>query len=59
MAAAPSTVSASRWAARRAIMRWRRAVAVVIAGGLGLRICDTLVVSGFGDRFRAKGRFET
>jgi glucokinase len=27
------------------------AVAVVIAGGLGLRICDTLVVSGFGDRF--------
>jgi glucokinase len=34
------------------------AVAVVIAGGLGLRICDTLVASGFGDRFRAKGRFE-
>jgi glucokinase len=27
------------------------AVAVVIAGGLGLRICDTLVASGFGDRF--------
>jgi glucokinase len=34
------------------------AVAVVIAGGLGLRICDTLVASGFADRFRAKGRFE-
>jgi len=32
--------------------------AVVIAGGLGLRIKDTLVRSGFADRFRAKGRFE-
>lgn len=33
--------------------------AVVIAGGLGLRIKDVLVQSGFADRFRAKGRFET
>ncbi len=32
--------------------------AVVIAGGLGLRIKDTLLKSGFADRFRAKGRFE-
>ena len=32
--------------------------AVVIAGGLGLRIKDILVQSGFADRFRAKGRFE-
>lgn len=32
--------------------------AVVIAGGLGLRIKDTLVRSGFAERFRAKGRFE-
>ena len=31
---------------------------VVIAGGLGLRIRDTLLASGFADRFRAKGRFE-
>ena len=31
---------------------------VVIAGGLGLRIRDTLVRSGFASRFRAKGRFE-
>jgi glucokinase len=31
---------------------------VVIAGGLGLRIKDTLVGSGFASRFRAKGRFE-
>ncbi|MFM5907822.1 MAG: glucokinase [Novosphingobium sp.] len=31
---------------------------VVIAGGLGLRIRDSLLVSGFADRFRAKGRFE-
>lgn len=31
---------------------------VVMAGGLGLRIKDTLVRSGFSDRFRAKGRFE-
>lgn len=33
--------------------------AVVIAGGLGLRIKDTLLTSGFDDRFRAKGRFES
>ena len=32
--------------------------AVVIAGGLGLRIKDQLVRSGFATRFRAKGRFE-
>ncbi len=32
--------------------------AVVIAGGLGLRIKDILVRSGFAERFRAKGRFE-
>jgi glucokinase len=31
---------------------------VVIAGGLGLRIKDTLVKSGFAERFTAKGRFE-
>ena len=31
---------------------------VVIAGGLGLRIKDTLLRSGFAERFRAKGRFE-
>lgn len=31
---------------------------VVIAGGLGLRIRDTLLRSGFAARFRAKGRFE-
>lgn len=30
---------------------------VVIAGGLGLRIRETLLVSGFGERFCAKGRF--
>ncbi len=34
------------------------ASAVIIAGGLGLRIKDTLVASGFASRFRAKGRFE-
>lgn len=34
------------------------ATGVVMAGGLGLRIKDTLVRSGFADRFRAKGRFE-
>ena len=34
------------------------AVGVVIAGGLGYRIRDTLLASGFADRFRAKGRFE-
>jgi glucokinase len=32
---------------------------VVIAGGLGLRIKDTLLQSGFASRFRAKGRFES
>lgn len=31
---------------------------VVIAGGLGLRIRDSLLSSGFADRFRSKGRFE-
>jgi glucokinase len=31
---------------------------VVIAGGLGFRIRETLLRSGFADRFRAKGRFE-
>jgi glucokinase len=31
---------------------------VVIAGGLGLRIKDSLLTSGFAERFRAKGRFE-
>lgn len=30
---------------------------VVIAGGLGLRIRDTLLQSGFANRFAAKGRF--
>ena len=35
------------------------AAGVVIAGGLGLRIKDSLLASGFADRFRAKGRFET
>jgi glucokinase len=33
------------------------AKAVVIAGGLGLRLKDHLLRSGFGDRFIAKGRF--
>jgi glucokinase len=32
---------------------------VVIAGGLGYRIRDTLCTSGFAQRFRAKGRFES
>lgn len=32
--------------------------AVVIAGGLGLRLRDVLPRSGFAERFRAKGRFE-
>ncbi|QKG72046.1 glucokinase [Erythrobacter mangrovi] len=32
---------------------------VVIAGGLGYRLRDTLLRSGFAERFRAKGRFET
>jgi glucokinase len=31
---------------------------VAIAGGLGLRIKDILIRSGFAERFRAKGRFE-
>ena len=30
---------------------------VVIAGGLGYRIRDTIIASGFADRFCAKGRF--
>ena len=34
------------------------AVAVVIAGGVGLRLTDYLPNSGFRDRFIAKGRFE-
>lgn len=34
------------------------AQAVVIAGGLGLRIADHLIASGFEARFRAKGRME-
>ena len=34
------------------------AEAVVIAGGLGLRLADHLPRSGFHDRFVAKGRFE-
>ena len=34
------------------------AVAVVIAGGVGLRLADHLPQSGFRDRFIAKGRFE-
>ncbi len=34
------------------------ASALVMAGGLGLRIKDTLLRSGFADRFRTKGRFE-
>ena len=33
------------------------AAGVVIAGGLGYRIRDTILQSGFGERFRAKGRF--
>jgi glucokinase len=33
-------------------------VGVVIAGGLGLRLKDILVRSGFAERFCAKGRFE-
>ncbi|MCR2834731.1 glucokinase [Parerythrobacter lacustris] len=32
---------------------------VVIAGGLGYRLRDTLLQSGFAERFRAKGRFES
>jgi len=32
---------------------------VVIAGGLGLRLKDKLLESGFGQRFAAKGRFQS
>ncbi|MBY6014196.1 glucokinase [Qipengyuania gaetbuli] len=32
---------------------------VVIAGGLGYRLRETLLRSGFAERFRAKGRFES
>ncbi|ANU08729.1 glucokinase [Paraurantiacibacter namhicola] len=32
---------------------------VVIAGGLGFRLRDTLVSSGFAERFAAKGRFQS
>jgi glucokinase len=32
---------------------------VVIAGGLGFRIKDIIVRSGFAERFCAKGRFES
>lgn len=32
---------------------------VVIAGGLGYRIRDSLIASGFASRFKAKGRFES
>lgn len=35
------------------------AKAVVIAGGLGLRLKDHLARSGFGERFAAKGRFRS
>ena len=31
---------------------------VVIAGGLGFRIRETILKSGFAERFKAKGRFE-
>ncbi|MFM9937574.1 MAG: glucokinase [Novosphingobium sp.] len=34
------------------------ASALVMAGGLGLRIKDSLIRSGFAERFSAKGRFE-
>jgi glucokinase len=34
------------------------ASAVVVGGGLGLRLADRLPQSGFGERFVAKGRFE-
>jgi glucokinase len=34
------------------------AAAVVIAGGIGLRLAEHLPQSGFGQRFTAKGRFE-
>ncbi|MDE2042961.1 MAG: glucokinase, partial [Alphaproteobacteria bacterium] len=32
--------------------------AVVLAGGLGARLADRLPISGFAQRFVAKGRFE-
>jgi glucokinase len=32
--------------------------ALVIAGGIGLRLADHLPCSGFAQRFAAKGRFE-
>lgn len=35
------------------------ATGVVVAGGLGYRIRETLVTSGFAERFRSKGRFES
>jgi glucokinase len=35
------------------------ASAVVIGGGLGLRLADRLPSSGFAERFVAKGRFES
>jgi glucokinase len=35
------------------------AAAVAIGGGLGLRLADVLPRSGFGQRFTAKGRFES
>jgi glucokinase len=34
------------------------ASALVMAGGLGLRIKSSLIRSGFAERFIAKGRFE-
>ena len=34
------------------------ASAVVLAGGLGLRLRDILPASAFGERFRAKPRYE-
>ena len=55
-----STASASRSARSRATSRWRTArKGVVIAGGLGLRIKDQLLRSGFDQRFVAKGRFQS
>ena len=33
------------------------AMGVVIAGGLGYRIRETILASGFASRFKAKGRF--
>ncbi|RIV80460.1 glucokinase [Aurantiacibacter xanthus] len=38
---------------------WQGASGVVIAGGLGYRLRDHLPRSGFAERFRAKGRFES